>query len=329
MFPTQWITQNAVRFSTVLVAAGLMLAACTPPAKPDRPPISCYPYQQTLVEAEENLTKTIAEMVMDGMPSTVLLYPLEDKYAKSAMKKAGLSGAAADYFKVRYNRSETREALIVLMRDDFLADNRQLDQAGQVLNDLAQCRASQFEEIISDLEAGNVDRNVALMRKGDVNDKIARDSALIGSIIESAGKRAWDFQSALYAGFGLLPGDIPGKLKYEKYIVLKKTSVRAAPGKSGAIIGGLFKGEQIYVLPGHEDSAWQPVAWFDGRTAYLYIEHIAHKDSGMAAGVGRTSKILEIEKLMEINKDRRTNFEGKGRDYHRTRLHVVQRAAGI
>nr|VFJ86971.1 MAG: hypothetical protein BECKLFY1418B_GA0070995_100529 [Candidatus Kentron sp. LFY] len=328
MFLKQLVTPNAVRLSTVIVAGSLFLAACAPSPKPTSPLISCYPYQETLAEAKENFAEAIDRMAIDEAVSGALLNFPGDKSARSAMKKAELSGAATDYFKVRYNEFETREGLIVSMRSDFLADNHRLDQVGQILNELAQCRESQYEEILSDLEVENVDRGTALMRKEDVDIRIEQDFRLIDSIIEGARERARDFKSTLYAGFGLLPGKIPGKQKYERYIVLKRANVRSAPSKSGTLIGGLFKGEQIYVLPGHEDSAWQPVAWFDGRSTYIYIELIAHRDSGMAAEVGRTSKIFEIEKLSETGKGRRTSFEEKGHDYRR-RIEEIQRTVTV
>lgn len=325
--------KNAARLGAALVAGMLTLTACEQTIKETVSPISCYFHQEALLDAEENFSETIVQSVTLGSVADSLVGSLHDRDVESAVKRAsmrGISNVAADYFKIRYNEAGTREDSIVSMRDDFIADNRQLDEAGRAMDALAQCRISQYEAILSDPEAGRVDRNTALTRKEDVDFKITRDVDLMDTILEGSEKRAKDFKSALYVGFGLLPGKIPGKRKYEKYVVLAKANARSKPG--GPIIGGLFEGERVHIPPGNEDKAWQPIVWFDGKTVYVHIELLAHQDSGMAANalarVGGRSKNFEIEKLSAFAKDRRRSVERKGHDYRR-KIKKIRDAAAI
>nr|VFK19920.1 MAG: Glycine-zipper containing OmpA-like membrane domain-containing protein [Candidatus Kentron sp. LPFa]VFK34122.1 MAG: Glycine-zipper containing OmpA-like membrane domain-containing protein [Candidatus Kentron sp. LPFa] len=287
------------RVSAVLLL-GLFLAGCMPLGNVRQMYASdtsdpCNDHRQVLVKTKESFTKTILKGAAAGVVAGALIGFLSEGDLQGAVTGAvigGAAGAVGGYFKARYDKAKTRQELIAGIRGDFATDNQHLDKAAQAVRGMTQCRRNQYETILADFKAGNVDRKTALARKDDIDFRIERDRELIALLLDKSEKRAQEYNVALSNGFELPPGRLIKKptasaqSEYKKYIALKSVNVRPGPGKSsGAPVGRLTKGELVHVAVGHDADAWKPITRSDGTIAYVYTSLIAPENSEQAKQV--------------------------------------------
>nr|VFJ56714.1 MAG: Glycine zipper [Candidatus Kentron sp. DK] len=236
---------------------------------------------------------------MAGVVAGALIGFLTERDLKGALTGAaigGLAGAAAGYFKAKHDKAQTRRELLAAIQGDFAVDNQRLDKAGQAVRDMTQCRRDQYQAILSDFNAGTIDRDTALARKEGISASIEQDRQLISLLLEGAEKRAGDYTVALNNGFELPPGPLMKGISpqrqaslmqsaYARYVALQSANVRPSPSNSGTPVGGLAKGELVYVLAGNENQQWKPITRPDDQIAYVFGGLIAPEGSPQAQKV--------------------------------------------
>nr|VFJ43306.1 MAG: Glycine zipper [Candidatus Kentron sp. DK] len=332
MFLEKLRTGGIARTGAVLVAGIFILTACVPAGNIRQEYASdtsdpCNSHRQTLVETKESFSKTIAQAAMAGAVAGALIGFLTEGDLQGALTGAaigGLAGAAAGYFKAKHDKAKTRRELLTAIQGDFAVDNQRLDKAGQAVRGMTQCRRNQYQAILSDFNAGTIDRDTALTRKEGISASIEQDRQLISLLLEGAEKRAEDYTAALNNGFELPPGALMKGISpqqqallmqssYPRYIALQSANVRPGPSNSGTPVGGLAKGELVHVLAGNESQQWKPITRPDEQIAYVFGALIAPEGSPQAqkvlAEIGGKAKMPTTDE-QEAHDAARENLNG-------------------
>lgn len=251
------------------------------------PSDDCQAHRQPLIATESKLGETmVMGAVIGSLAGAGLGAAMGDGDTDAVLAGAmigGLLGGTVGYQEGLSQRHSTREAILTEINQDAGADAVQFSSTRGLIGSLNGCRNQQIDAIHASYDAGRIDKPQARARLDQVRRAVEQDNELVRQVLGHMARRADTYLNAARRTTDLDDGAILGATKdytpgtlfpqesaaRGERMEVKATSanLRAGPGTSHRVVGGVRQGDVVTVAARHGD--WTRIA-HDTEPAFIH-----------------------------------------------------------